>query len=252
MAIITLTTDFGTTDFYVARFKGLILSGLTGGNLIDVSHDVDNFDIQSAAFQVKHTWKSFPQHSIHLVWVGDQYSTKNYWIACKYQKHFFILPNNGLITLILGASPEQVVQLQNKENLPTDAFLAKVIGQIAHDQSILGVGEHSSNYLERLSQQPVVSGGLIRGSVQHVDKYGNLITNINRALFADQLRERRFRIVTRAEQFDRIHGKYADVEGGEKVAFFNSQDLLQLSINRGNANHLLGLKVGDAVQVEFL
>jgi len=250
MAIITLTTDFGRSDHYVGRLKGLIYSKMQTANVVDITHDINNFDIQSAAFQVKHTWKSFPQHSLHFVWVGDHLRPKTNWIACRFQDHFFVLPNNGLITLILDADPEQVVRLQTQEK-PLDEVLMGYLTQIVKEKSILGAGDHFGNYLERVEQKPVVTNNLIRGSIQHVDKFGNLITNISQELYEQQVENRSFEIMTRSFQIRGLSTTYSDEEMGEIIAFFNSQNVLQISQNQGNASQILGLKIGDSVQIEF-
>ncbi len=252
MTTITLTTDFGLKDHYAAKLKGLLISSLKETQLIDISHNVDLFNIQMAAFQVKQCWESFPQSTIHLIWVGDQFRAKTKWIACKHKGHFFVLPNNGLITLILDKAPEQVVSLEDSSNEYDAIFLTGCITQIIEEQSILGVGEHISGYVERLNQKPIVSKNLIRGQIQHIDHYGNLITNIDQHLFEEQKEaEDHFEIITRAIQLSKISDSYYNQEPGEVLAMFNQSKLLQISINQGNASDLLGLRKGDPIQIEF-
>lgn len=252
MTTITLTSDFGLKDHYLAKLKGLLISQLKELRIIDISNEIDLFNIQMAAFQVKQSWESFPQSTIHFIWVGDQYRSKTRWIACKHNGHFFVLPNNGLITLILSQSPEQVVVIDKSESDSQMKFLVKCIAQIADEKSILGIGEPTTGYLERLVQKPIVSKNLIRGQIQYIDHFGNLVTNIEKSLFDDQKEaEDHFEIITRAIQIFRLKSSYSEEEPGEVLALFNSSGFLQISINQGNASELLGLRVGDPVQIEF-
>ncbi len=252
MPILTLTTDFGTNNFYLASFKGMILSYLHTVQIIDVSHTTAVFDIQSSAFQLQNTWKSFPQHTVHFVQVGEQYANKQRFIATEFENQYFVLPDNGMITLILQDYPSKVIPILPNEHFETKTqFLAQIVTDILKNQSIDFLGKPTNQYVERLSPKPIVSDQLIRGTIQYIDRYGNLITNIDKKLFDHLLGENGFEIITRSGQFNQISDTYTDVDQGDMLCLFNSLQLLQISINEGNASELLGLKIGDQIQVEF-
>lgn len=253
MRILTLTTDFGTKDYYLSAFKGLILSQLNKIHMVDISHEIEAFNIQSAAYNLRNSWQNFPPKSLHVCRVGESVTKQNRYLAFEFEKHYFLLPDNGIITLILDKYPKKVfVLLKEIEEQSNSDFLSKAIAHILKNDNLDGLGNETTNYQERIDQKPILSSVYIRGVVQHIDRYGNLITNIDRELFESHHGNREFEVLTRAVSFRRIAKNYASVPPGEKLCCFNSSGFLQLSINQGNAHELFGLHVADIIQVDFL
>ena len=253
MKILTLTTDFGREDFYLSLFKGLILSRLSDVSIVDVSHETEPFHIQTAAYNLKNAWKHFPENSLHVLRVGESARKAGRFLAMKVQQQYFLLPDNGVITLMFDQLPVTIIALQNKDkSVSNSVFLANAIAHILKQNDIESLGEETTHFQERISQQPILSTNYIRGIVQHIDRYGNVITNIDDTLFYDQVDEREFEIMTRAVSFHKIMPSYASVQPGNKLACFNSAGYLQLSINQGNAAELFGLSISDTIQIDFL
>ena len=100
MSLITLTTDFGTKDHFVGAVKGAIYSELPDANIVDITHHITPFNITETAYILKNTYKSFPDKTIHIVGVDSELSVDNKHIAIELDNHYFICPDNGLISMI--------------------------------------------------------------------------------------------------------------------------------------------------------
>lgn len=252
MKILSLTSDFGSKDFYLAAFKGLIYRELDNVSIIDISHDTPPYEIQSAAYNLKNTWPLFPEQSLHVFRVGESNQKEGRYLCIKKENQFFILPDNGVITLIFENVTSKIIALQKEnEAISSSAFLAKAIAHILKAQEVESLGKETTNFQERITQQPILSQSYIRGVVQHVDRYGNVVTNITKELFESQIDDSEFVIETRAEKFYKIKPSYFSVSPGTKLATFNSAGFLQISINHGNASDLFGLSIGDVIQIDM-
>ena len=254
MPIVTLTTDFGWQDYYAALLKGAILCQNEQINLVDITHNVNNYDIVQAAFIFKNAWRAFPPKSIHLVSVNDYNSEKASFIAMHYQGHYFIGPDNGLFSLVFDEQPEQIVQLPYVEesSFPLKEVYARAIGHLAAGQPLLELGEVQDGYEERLTFQPVIGKFQIRGAVIHIDKYDNAVLNIHRDLFERIGEGRDFALYFKRHDPILVMKKhYHDAPVGGIICLFNSANLLEIAVNKGKASTLLGLKIEDAVQIDF-
>ena len=253
MKILSLTSDFGSKDFYLAAFKGLIYRELENVSIVDVSHDTPAYDIQSSAYNLKNAWPSFPKHTLHLFRVGESNQKAGRFLCFMVEEQFFILPDNGVIKLIFDKIPSTIIALKKEDaNQSTSNFLVKVMAHVFSAIEIESLGEETTNYVERISQNPILSPNYIRGNVQHIDRYGNVITNISKELFEDQIENSAFEIFTRREKFSKIVSSYSSVSPGTKLAIFNAAGFLQLSINQGNASELFGISLGDTIQIDLL
>lgn len=251
MKTITLTSDFGTKDFYLSAFKGLIYSYLDDVAIVDISHETQPYDLQNAAYNLQNAWHHFPAKSIHCLRVSESQQRKGRFLVFEKDEHFFILPDNGVITLLFQKLPITIIAAQKEENSSNSKFIAKIIAHIAKTSSIVEIGEETSQYQERIAQQPILSSNYIRGIVQYIDRFGNAITNIEGDLFQNQLAQREFVLTTRMAQFKRLSASYHDVSPGEALLSCNNAGFLQICMNQGNAANLLGLRLGDIVQVDF-
>ena len=130
MQIVTLTTDFGQKDYYAAVLKGAILSKNPTLNIVDISHNINNYDIVQAAYIFKNAWKAFPKGTIHLISVGESLSLDSGLIAFPFEKHFFVGPNNGIFSLVFSQLPKTVYALPKKDQPHPEQVYANTIGQI--------------------------------------------------------------------------------------------------------------------------
>lgn len=255
MAIITLTTDFGTGDFYVGALKGALLRQQPGLQVVDVSHDIKPFDIVQGAFVVQNVWREYPEGSIHLIGVHCVYDQGFRFVAARHAGHYFVAPDNGLLALLFGQLPPgdlRGLPAPANEHFAVKRVFAEAVAHLAAGQPFETLGEHAAPLLQRISLQPVITPDRIRGTIIHVDNFDNAVVNIQRDLFEKTANGRSFSLFfKRNDPLTVISGNYCDVELGEPLCLFNSAGFLEIAINMGRAATLLGLKVEDVVELVF-
>jgi S-adenosylmethionine hydrolase len=255
MALITFTSDFGEEDHYVAGVKAGILKENPELQIVDVSHSIHPFDIAHGAFVLKSVYRDFPEGTVHLVAVNTVYDTAPRYIALQWEGHYFIGPDNGILSLVNDQEPAELVVI-DWEGLKTATFSSRDIlgvaaARLAGRKDLNALGEPTREYTRLLGRQLKATKKLIAGNVVRVDHYGNLITNIEREIFSILHKERTFIIKFGKEVSPRIHAYYNSVEPGECFIIFNSLGLLEIGINKGNAAELLGLGYDSPVMIQF-
>lgn len=256
MAIITLTTDLGLKDYYVSTVKGAILSQLPDVTIVDISHDIQPFDISQASFIIKNSYTSFPPGTVHIIGVNTQPDASTPFLGVLANGHYFIGADNGIFSLLFDIHPEKIVQLtlkQEREFLTfalRDVFV-KAACHIARGGTLEVIGTVRQHFTERMLFKPHTSATSIRGMVMYIDSYENVICNINEQLFREIGRGRPFNIQMRTNSVDMLCESYNDVSDGEIIAMFNSAGFLEIAINKGKASSLLNLKLGDTISIEF-
>jgi len=264
MKIITLTTDMGLKDYYVASVKGSILSELADVNIIDISHQIASFDIAQASFVIKNCYKDFPKGTIHIISISPGNSDETKHLLVENSGHYFIGADNGIFSLLFEKQPDNIFELTIKEEsnsqcFPTKNVFAKAACHIARGGTPEVIGRRVETYKKRQLFRATVEENVIKGTVAYIDGYGNIITNISKDVFSEVGKGREFRIyLTRAGyMISKIHKQYSDVPEGEKVALFSSSGNLEIAINKGvegsggGANKLFGLKMNDTITIEF-
>jgi len=252
MAIITLTSDWGDTDYYPAAVKGRILQELPQAVIVDITHKIPRFDTREAAYVLRHAYRNFPKGTIHIVTVVTSDEGQFNWVAIQHQEHYFLLPDNGIFSL---AFPEMKTVngfvLSSSDKSPF-AALKDAVKYIQDERAFMEIGLPTNSLVERLSLQPVVGPGYLRGEVIHVDHYGNVITNITKELFDSVGNGRPCKVYFRKlEPIEQISTTYSDVALGENLCLFNSSGLLEVAINMGNAAQLYGLEKDSTIQIDF-
>lgn len=260
MPVVTLTTDFGSKDYFVGALKGELLKLYSNLTIVDVSHHIKPFNITEASFVLKNAYPSFPEGSVHVVTVNDQDDRIARYIAAEYEKHFFIGMDNGLFNMIFNHPPDGIAELPafmmngTLTTYPGKKIFAKAACELALGKKIGELGKPVAELTKRLGLEPVVQESLIRGTVIHIDSFQNVIVNITRELFSRVRGKRDFSISYRSkrtEAIDTISESYYDVPQGYRLCLFNSSGYLEIAIHCGEAGSLLGLKVGDYVQIDF-
>lgn len=275
MSFITLTTDFGTKDHFVGAVKGAILSQLPDAKIIDISHEISPFNIPETAYILKNSYKSFPKGTIHIVGVDAELSADNKHIALELDNHFFVCPDNGLISMIASEiQPSKIVEINIHDRIETsfpvlDVFV-NVACFIARGGNLSVIGKEIKEFKKITEIQPKVNyqQNQIVGGVLYIDNYGNVITNISKKMFQDIGKNRNFTVRTMRLSFNKIFNKYNEITGdqpydssafeGNKLALFNSAGYLEISIYRssintvGGASTLLGLEYRDKVTIDFI
>ncbi|MEI6885145.1 MAG: SAM-dependent chlorinase/fluorinase [Bacteroidota bacterium] len=258
MAVITLTSDWGTKDHYVGAVKGTILRQLPSAVIVDITHDIPAFDLNQAAFIIRNFYKNFPEGSIHILAVNTEASIRHPHTLIKYEGHWFIGADNGVFSLIFDDKPELIIDLDVIQDsdyftFPTRDVFAKVACHIAEGKPAEELGHVKKEFLQKMAFRPVIQGDLIKGQVIYVDNYENAFTNITESLFNSATKGRKFAITFRSAKYRITHisKSYQDVPEGEMLALFSSSGHLEIAMNKGNAASLLGLNLDQAVNVEL-
>ena len=275
MSLITLTTDFGTKDHFVGAVKGAIYSELNDARIVDISHQISPFNITQTAYILKNAYKNFPKGSIHIVGVDSELSIENKHIALLLDEHYFICPDNGIISMIASEiKPEKMVEITIHNAIVSsfnvlDIFV-KVACHIARGGTLEVIGKRISDFKQLKEVHPFINEekNQIIGSVIYIDNYGNVISNITKKLFQQIGKGRSFEVEARSYKFDKIFQKYNEgidyetpienrQDDGKKLAIFNSANYLEIAIYKSNlktvggASTLLGLKYRDTITVRF-
>jgi len=273
MHIITLTTDMGTQDHYVAAIKGAILKRITNVHIVDISHEVQSFSTNQAAYFLKNCFEDFPEGTIHIIGVQSEpiihFESENmssYPSILKYKGHYFIGTDNGVFSLIVQENEiegfwrlDDVLSNKNVFNFPVKNILVPAACQLALGKEINTFATEQTTFKRQIAFHPTIEPNVLKGNVIHIDHFGNLITNIDKETFYKVGKDVPFTIFFRKKEYyiDEISTSYTDVPKGEKVAIFNSNNLLEIAINQGakdrknGASSLFGISVNDIVRVEY-
>lgn len=252
--LVTFTSDFGQDDYYKAAVKGAILSLTPDAKIIDISNNVAPYDIIKASFLVRNVFMNFPKNTVHIVSVDDYYSLEADFLIVKCQGHYFIAPDNGVLSMSLQNLAYKAWKLilpsglKNVLNYVYSVPLHYLSAGLPLEEIAVSIEE----IVIKTKIQPVVSGNFIRGMVIHVDNYENVITNISKELFTQIIDGKDFKLFYRRDfPIVNLSERYNDVEVGMPLCWFNSTDLLELSVNKGKASSLLGLAENDIIQIAF-
>jgi len=255
MAIVTLLTDSGESDHYVAAIKAKILSINPGVKLIDISHRIQPCDIAHAAFILRSVFKEFPKGTIHLVGVHATGQRDDALLALQLEDHFFIGADNGLFGLISDKTHQNLVELNTiapiQSTFPEKDIFAPAAVKLASGVALSDLGKPMSTFKKMIDRQVKATKKQITGTVIRVDNFGNLITNIPKEAFDVLSSGKAYHIQFRREKFTRIHTQYNQVEEGECFLLFNSLGLFEIGIYKGNASELLGLSYDSTVNIIF-
>jgi len=272
MRIVTLTTDLGLKDHYVASLKGQLLSQNPDIHLIDISHNVEPFNVAQASYFVNNVIKDFPEGTIHFIGV-DSIPIINisspklnlYPIIMHLKGHYFIGLDNGFFSLLPDFyEADEIVQIHDfssKQALryPTKHIYIPAITALLKGEKLKNLGDKLETVRRAFTTQATTEKNLIKGSVIHIDHYGNVIINISESLFKKIGKGEAFTIYFRQSKYfiERIVDNYGEAPVGEKLALFNNSGHLEIAINKGikgsggGASSLLGLKVSDTIRIEF-
>ena len=274
MSIITLTTDFGLKDHFVGALKGKLISEFPEVQIIDVTHDIDLFNISAASYIINASYKDFPKNTVHLIGVDHELTKENKHIAMQWNDQFFVCADNGILSILTQKIlPQKLVEINIHNRLPDGAtdldVFVKVACHLAKGGNLNVVGKEISSIKIVNELQAVVASDLnsIKGSIVYTDHFGNCVTNISKKMFQDIGKNRSFEIKFGTKNIKKMHINYSDFKvsekytlkdyEGEKLALFNEADFLEIAIYRSNPNtvgsarSLLGLKYRDVVNIVF-
>ena len=260
--VIALLTDFGVRDHYAGTMKGVILGICPDVTLVDISHDVPPHDVVAGALELAASYSYFPAGTIFLVVVDPGVGSARRGIAADAGDYRFVAPDNGVLSLVTDRyPPKRVVELSERRYaLPTvsrtfegrDRF-APAAAWLAKGVDLGALGRRAGA-LHRLDvPKPALESGsgIVRGEVLRVDRFGNLITNIDRRTFdAIVIPEgRALEVHVGGRQVQKVVSTYADARSGEVCALFGSTDHLEIATNGASAAALLNLGRGAPVRI---
>ena len=267
--IITLTTDFGTTDAYVGIMKGVILGINPNVQVVDITHAVPPQDIHEAAFLIHSVHRYFPKGTVHTVVVDPGVGSDRQAIVCQTDQTFYVCPDNGILTYLLqeiendGRQPEHIVAIQNRAySLPEvsqtfhgrDIF-APVAAHLSLGVPLGNIGPPVRNIVRFPIPMLTVSDDRLTGKIVKIDSFGNAITNISEYVLA-RLESRSAEEVSNYEisvgsvRLKGLNRSYAEAEIGAPLAIIGSSGMLEIAVNCGSAEAILGLKRGDTVVIQ--
>jgi S-adenosylmethionine hydrolase len=261
---ITFTTDFGFADAYVGVMKGVVAGINPEAQVIDLCHDVPPQDVRAAAFLLAGSFAYFPPDTIHVAVVDPTVGGKRRALCVQAGRYFFIGPDNGVLSLACyRAGRPKIVPLENEKYFlekrsrtfhGRDMF-APVAAHLSAGVPIESFGRSGRSMVRIRLPVPVVEDGRrIKGEIIHVDRFGNLITNIEEAGIRKVFQRADKRDLVIACASYRIHAlseTYGDTSPGAAVALFGSYDLMEIAVRDGNASSSLGAKQGDSVSIEL-
>lgn len=256
--ILTLLTDFGLQDEYVAVLKGVILCHCPDARLIDISHLVPPQSITTAMFLLSRAYRHFPAGSVHLVIVDPEVGTERAILAIATDGHIFIGPDNGLFTpLLRGENPVQVYRLDLSGIVPRSAtfhgrdIMAPLAAKVAAGTPLHSLGwKISASDCRRFDfGSPRLIGNTWHGEIIHIDTFGNLCSNLHRQELMATSPLDHLHVVIAGHHEVPLATTYATVSHHAVVALFDSNDFLEIASNQGHAAQQLGIGRGAAVTV---
>jgi len=263
MAIITLTSDLGITDHYVASVKAAILASAPQAVIVDISHNIRSFDLHNAAFLLRSVWHQFPMGTVHVIGINPEYSAEQTHLVVHHMSHYFIAADNGIFSLIFDEQPEDIYEIGLEQGadwtFPMRGVFATVASHLSKGGAVDFVGKRTDSYRLLLSQKPSLENDGITGHVEYIDKYGNVYCNITKDIFEAERKGRNFSILFKRALYTirTISSNYSDVVEGERLAMWASNGYLLIALNGGatdqggGASSLLSLKKGEIIRIEF-
>jgi S-adenosylmethionine hydrolase len=241
MAIITLTSDWGLSDYYVPAVKGAIFSALSDVNVVDITHNIEPFDVRSAAFIVKNCYKNFPKGTIHILAIDTEESVANPHVVVKVNDHYFVGTDNYIFSLIIDEDPYEAVIIDVMQD--TDFFtfstrdrFVKVAVMLYNNVSMSEIGTPYT-LKERIEIKPTYDSISIHGLVNYIDSYENLVTNISKSLFEKVRAGRNFtiKLCSGIYKITTISRSYQEVPEPDILALFGTHGFLEIALNHGKA-----------------
>jgi S-adenosylmethionine hydrolase len=255
--IITLLTDFGTKDGYVGAVKGVIKRINPQAEIVDITHEVDSYDILGAAFALNNFYRYFPKGTIHLAVVDPGVGGLRQPILVKTKDFFFVGPDNGIfsfiyqieeITDIIVISDQKYFLAEPSRTFHARDVFAPVAAYLSLGIKIDEFGSPAKECMKFVIPEPESRGKSLKGEIIHIDRFGNLITNIP-ADFLENKKHAEIRVGKGS--IKGMSRSYFAIKEKELGALIGSSNFLELAVNQGSAQKLLKANVGDSVRIDF-
>lgn len=264
MSLVTLTTDYGSRDPYAAALKGRLYTEVPDARIVDISHEVSPLHLEEAAFLLGHSFGHYPKGSIHLVAVDEGHSKEVRPLLMLKEGHWFIGPDNGVLHMIRPEiRADQLLEIDFRSEATNFPALDIYVPAAAHLlRSGAGdlLGHPTDTMIEKKIMRPTLGNekASITGIVQHIDAYGNLISNIPGSWIKEYQGDRSLEIdLGRRQKISKLCTHYREMDDGLPLALINSMGYLEIAVKRqagpanNGASQLLGLYLRDRIEVRF-
>jgi len=256
--VIAVLTDFGTRDHYAGTMKGVALGICPDATFVDITHDIPPHDVRAGALELAAACPYFPAGTIFLVVIDPGVGSTRRSIAAEAGDYRFVAPDNGVLTLVFREnSPRRVVELTERRYArPTisrtfegrDRF-APAAAWLATGIDLSELGGALTSWQTLVMPEPALRGDQIIGEVLRVDRFGNLVTNVDRRTFEEFTGGGDVTIVVGSQELNLVVATYAEAEPGAVCALFSSSGCLEVAVNGGSAAEQLNLRRGASVTV---
>jgi S-adenosyl-L-methionine hydrolase (adenosine-forming) len=256
--VIALLTDFGTKDHYAGTVKGVVLSICPEATCVDITHEIPPHDVLAGALELAAAYRYFPGGTVFVVVVDPGVGSGRRAIAAEAGGHWFVAPDNGILTLVFKeAPPRRVVELTERRYArPTvsrtfegrDRF-APAAAWLARGTELAAFGRTVNDWQTLNVPEPAVTDAQIIGEVLRVDRFGNLVTNVDRRTFDRFVNADSIEIVAGTARVDEVLLTYADAQPGVLCALFGSSEHLEIAVNGGSAAERLALGRGARITI---
>ena len=258
--IVTLTTDFGTNDYFVGAVKGVILDIVPEAAIVDISHAVQAYDVLDGALTISQAYSYFPTGTVHMVVVDPGVGTARRPIIASSDGYHFVAPDNGVLSMVYAKEDRIHVR-----HITSDHYFRQPVSNTFHGRDIFApcaaylaklvdshkFGDEIEDYVKFAAPKPKPAGdNRVRAVVLKVDRFGNLITNVTPddvpALFGGQSS---FKIVVGSKEITEIRTSFAEGGPGEVFGIIGSMGYLEIVANRAAAAQITGAGKGSEVSI---
>ncbi len=259
-AIITLLTDFGSSDYFVGAMKGVILSRNPAATIVDITHEIPPQDIEAGAFNLLSCYRDFPKGTIHIAVVDPGVGSDRRAIVVECAGQFFVGPDNGLFSWICERESNWTAT-----HVTSARFFRKPVSNTFHGRDIFApvagalslghrpeeLGTPVTDIVQLPSLDPVsTSENTIDGRIIHIDHFGNCVTNFTRQTLHSRGAATSWRITLNDHEIDSLRDFFADSTTGELVAIVGSAGFIEICVRNASAAKLLNVERGQPVQLK--
>jgi S-adenosylmethionine hydrolase len=254
--MITLTSDFGLKDPYVAEMKGVILSLNPSATIVDITHDIEKFNIRMGAFMLASAAPYFPKSTVHLAVVDPGVGTERRAILVQTKQGFFVGPNNGV--LMIAAKKQGI---EHTFELSNSKFMLPKVSATFHGRDIfapaaayLDIGVKPAEFGSEITEEVMPEftqvkreNGSLFGEILHIDSFGNIITNISQK---DMVQKKSVNIKLHDVSLNITLGKtFSQAKTREAIALIGSHGFLEIALNQDSAADNFHAAVGEKIEV---
>jgi S-adenosylmethionine hydrolase len=259
--IITLTTDFGTSDHLAGVLKGVILKILPNATIVDISHQVVPMDLLDGALTIGSAYSYFPPRTVHVVVVDPGVGTQRRPILVRTEQHYFVAPDNGVLSVVYEREPSVKVR-----HITAEHYFLSPVSETFHGRDVFApvaawlaktyqtevFGEEVTDFVRFTLPRAKPNGAALKGVVLRVDAFGNLMTNLTAEdVPSEMVAAGKIKLQVGKACVERLAQTFAQGEAGEPIAVIGSSGFLEVAVNRGHAARTLGAQRGSEVILEL-